>query len=473
MKVKESKANARFDDFKRRVKRLIFTRAEREDLERIEKLPENEKKEALKQRRNDSIIAAIVCAVIVLLIILMVNAVYDNKQEVASNNNEKTTVETQTTTTGKKIEVAPEKIDYLYDEINKIDMDIRITHLDEDLSYSTTYINNNIPEGKQLKYTKYYPDEIFTSIFFYGYPRVSYQDLGLDNELEAYAATQLAVYEAMSREGYTSSKGLFSISKVSSKDDEHKEKTEKIKTVATSIVEKAYNETYVDNTSIDIPTDNKSPITTDEYYQRGAFKVIFNLDDKIKAELEQSDLKMGYELVHGDGEMIITDAQGNKLETVGLDQEFYYQTKSKEEPYLGWLKYSVKYQAYMVKLYQVSDDLNAKNYIILSQSEKEITKFSAISIKHDYATADINFFKEKGEVFSGAKYRIYDEAGNLVIDVKGGYIKGDAIALPLGKYYVEQYGSIDGYFVNPNKFEFELKEKNTSVSVNIINDSIY
>ena len=87
-------------------------------------------------------------------------------------------------------------INYLYDKLNEKQIVITPAKLGDKVAYSLTYNQETLTSGymaNKQNFIKEYMDTLLVN----GYPYRSCEELGVANEDEAYIATQLAVYEAL------------------------------------------------------------------------------------------------------------------------------------------------------------------------------------------------------------------------------------------------------------------------------------
>ena len=120
-------------------------------------------------------------------------------------------------------------ITYLYDSLENKDIIITPTYLGENVAYSLTYKSDDTLPSGYMQNTEYFAKENITTILSNGYPYISYSELGLKDENEAYAATQLAIYDVLTQRDVLNIKdGKLRIANVSTNIEDCKEKCERI-----------------------------------------------------------------------------------------------------------------------------------------------------------------------------------------------------------------------------------------------------
>ena len=151
--------------------------------------------------------------------------------------------------------------------------------LDDTIAYSLDY-NFNIPckSGKWL--TKIGSLSGFTTaVLIYGYPNVTVEELGVDNEKEAIMATQFAIWRLAQADGVDDAKDtdyIFDISNIKAADG-YEKFIERVKAAAQKIINKAIEEPYYANPTLEINSqDSKITLFDDEKMIVGPFEIKAN-----------------------------------------------------------------------------------------------------------------------------------------------------------------------------------------------------
>ncbi len=175
--------------------RLFYTEEYTKELE--QKMESEERIENLKKDDLNRLLAMII-VIIIIAITIIANICYykklfkKDKEAISLNQYQEKREEND-------LEFYSDELSsYMIDKLNGVYLKVALTKLDDKVVYSLTYNYDILPSG-YLHYKKYFVDEYITTILVNGYPYVSAQEMGLENDEEAYMATQLAVYEVVSR----------------------------------------------------------------------------------------------------------------------------------------------------------------------------------------------------------------------------------------------------------------------------------
>ena len=157
--------------------------------------------------------------------------------------NQSIVVQEQEAETDKRISYSS-PITYLYNSKEGKELIITPAFLDEKVAYLLTYNQDVLPSG-YLQYDEYFAKEYMTTILVNGYPYVSFNEMGLNDENEAYVATQLAVFEIVSRKNIPDiTAGFVAINDITYTNEENKEKVERIKEAANKLISLALEHEY-------------------------------------------------------------------------------------------------------------------------------------------------------------------------------------------------------------------------------------
>ena len=460
-------SNKRFDmsKIKDKVKKFVFTEDALKEMECKEKKPKEKDNGKAKE-----ILSGILCCVIVFFIgfgaTLVIGKLFINNNK----SNEPQQVETAPSGNkeleGRKRTIHSEELSkYMIDTINNIYIKVAPTKLDDKVAYSITYSYDIIPEGEMTGY--------LLKVLLSGYPYVTYEQMGLQNEEEAYIATQLAIYEIVSRHQIQDvANGRFSLDKIKASAPEYEDMVARVVSKAKEIVKDALENRYTSNNSgyfnksnAQVKQQEDGTTLIGPYYTRE------ELDDFTKLILEDSNVSttdLSLKSINGEVKAEIVDKDGNVISRVNTGEPFYVRI-SGSDAYFLHLTFAINSQNIYAQIYASAG--NKKQYITVEGSSHIYQSIISLYNKVDYAKLNIDFVNEKGEEITGTNYYIYDEQGNVIQDVDG-FGGKNIIELPLGKYYVQQYKTDSDYFVNNNKYEVTLAEKEKEVTIKIQNDSI-
>lgn len=359
---------------------------------------------------------------------------------------------------------------YMIDSSDGTNVEILKAKLDDKVSYSITYKTNEKPKG-EMNATKQYSNGYITSVLINGYPNVSYEEMNLQSEDEAYLATQLAIYQMLAKKNSTIINGEFNINNIISCDEEHSDMVQRIVLKAKEIYSLAMEEPYIESADVLINDENLKMETkenttivgpiitssiTDEATKRvmgEEYNPVTSVD--VKSYIENSNIK-------------IIDENGNEIEKVLNDKPFYIKIDGSDKIFAQY-KISMETNYLEARIYESKDYEN--RYVALESDYIMYIDVYPILKGLPYGTAIISLKTGSDNEAEGISYYIYDENKQLIQDIDG-FASEYEFYLKTGKYYVEIYDKPDGYFIENNIHEFEVKN-NEETSVNIIFDSIY
>lgn len=473
--MKSNKVKYTIGHLKERFLKFVFTEEALQKMQAEKQLPEKEKAELIKQRRKNLIVstAGFICGLVIMVCIGMVLDRFIPKDETNKTENTSTgTYQTVKLPEGERDSiVSGEQKKYMIDKLNGIYLKIAYTEVDGKVAYSVTYNNDNTPQG-EVVYTHFLTNEKVTTILLNGYPYVSYEDMGLQNKEEAYIATQLAVYEMISRQQVNGiANGTFSLGEIKASEEQYKEMVDRVLNKANELVTFAIENTYEDTNSSSF--DTKSVDVVDEGNETliGPFYTHTTPDKYLDIYLDDS-YKFMTEFkatsFYEDSEVYTCDKDGNKLSEVETGEAFYVKIIGNER-YFAQLNVSVYSKVIYTRIY--SGGTNQKKYAVLSD-KNNISK-TVTALEENVRTRDvkISFLNDSNEVITKLKYKLYDENGKVLQD-NDGYSGWNEYRLPLGKYYVEIYDVPDEYFLNSNRYDIDLTEEGDMIKIEIKIDSL-
>lgn len=193
--------------------------------------------------------------------------------------------------------------------------------------YLLTYPDEKPVDGEKITIDSYASDQLLIPVLT-GYPKVSYEELGLNDEEEAYQATQLAIWEISNRTGesdFYSEKTV--IAGIREEWGNDKGINTKIFDVAEEMVKRAETEAYIEVPTLTVTTKS-ADINTYEpgYYVFGPYyytlKNLSYFDVSIKIEDEEGNEIQNSEVV---------DKYGNTITSPIDIEEFYIKVPKKED----------------------------------------------------------------------------------------------------------------------------------------------
>ena len=350
---------------------------------------------------------------------------------------------------------------YMQDTENEIYVKTAITKIDGNVAYSLTYAYDLIPE-RDVVTENYFTAGTMAAILLNGYPNKTYEEMGLNSEEEAYIATQLAVYDfANSIQFDDMIEEEFSMDNIIASDSQYEDMVTRVKTKAEELLEYAKENPFEENLSAIMNVDDAKISTNGEYTIAGPYSATTDTDNntkRIMGEKFNPTIEINAKSYFPNTNAIISDKDGNELKEVSNGQEFYIKINGIEKAF-SQFKLSGKTYVLRARIYKNNE--NKKQYVVLEPKEIEYSDIISIINNLDTGKFNVNFKDDEGEEISGVKYYIYDENDQFIQDIDSNGIYD--FDLPVGKYYIKLYEIPDGYFINGEKFEFEITKNNESV----------
>ena len=171
---------------------------------------------------------------------------------------------------------------------------------------------------------------------------------------------------------------------------------------------------------------------------------------------------------YDDSKIFTCDKDGNELSNVETEEAFYVKVIGNEK-YFAQLNVSAYSKIIYTRIYTAGK--NQKKYVTLSDKNNIAKTVTSLSENVETGDVAISFKNSEGELITDLKYKLYNESGKVLQD-NDGYSGRDEYRLPLGKYYVEIYDVPDEYFLNSNRYDIDLVEKNKMIEIDIQIDSL-
>lgn len=462
MKPNNKKINI-FIKIRDTYRKVMYSESEIKELEELDKKP-------LKERILTKIqpYSYAFFLFIFFLIIIIFNSVNSNN---SIDPNMKQGVLLNKELEGEKRQISHEEIySYMTDSLDGTNIELKKIKLDNKISYSLTYKSNEIPTGVMVG-TKYFSNGYITSVLINGYPNISYEEMNLQSEDEAYIATQLAVYQMLSEKNASMLNSDFNIDNIKACNEQYNDVVQRIIAKAKEIYSLAIENPYIEETDaiiddselmmkVDGDTTIVGPIVTKSITDDITKKII----GKDYNPITTVDLKSYIE----NTKIKIIDKDGKEEMFARNDEPFYIRIDGSDKVFAQY-KISVETNYLKSKIYE-SKEYNNK-YVVLEPDYYLYIDVFPILKGLEYGSATISLKTQINNKVEGISYYIYDENGNLIQDVDG-FTSEYEFYLKTGKYFIEIYDIPDGYFIENRKHEFKV-EKDEAIDVNIILDSIY
>ena len=326
------------------------------------------------------------------------------------------------------------------------------------IEYPAYCLNRNLPgvtsdEGYNVKAEKLVTDSKIWRAVTNGYPFKSASQLGCNSDIEAFAATKMAVYDMMYNYNWSDFQGI-------------NEQGNRVLNAAIKISQIARKSTSTKTVAVvDIKTDD-TKWEMDENEKNYASKTFY-----LKTNIQSEKYEVKLNNVLAEGVKITAENNEEKNEFKG-NEKFKVLIPISEMHKAGEFEIEVVADMKtMPILYGDSKDSSKQSYaLVAGDYEYESAK---LKVKYLENTTKIEIVKkdaETGEVLKGAKFNILDKNMNFVYSDVITDENGIAIlenVMP-GKYFIEEIDSPDGYTGYGPRIEIDV-ELNQRFVVNVNN----
>ncbi len=321
-----------------------------------------------------------------------------------------------------------------------------VVYQKDGVEYPAYCLNRNLPgvteeESYTVSADKLVTDSKIWRVITNGYPYHSAKELGCNSDIEAFAATKMAVYDAMHNYNWNDFKAL-------------DEQGSRIIAVAQKIAKVASNSSASKPVSIvEIKTNDLKweMDKIDKNFASKTFYVTTNVDST-NYNVKLSNVKID--------NVKITDEKNNEKTEFKTGEKFKVLIPISEMDKTG--NFDLEVTANMKTmpiLYGNSGNSTKQNYaLVAGDYEFESSKLRVTYLDN---TTKIELLKkdaETGEPLKGAKFNILDENKNIVYSDletnKEGLAKVEGINP--GKYYIQEIKSPDGYTTYEELIEVNL-----------------
>lgn len=455
-----------------RLLRIFYTE---DGTNKIEEKLELESKIENISEKNLNKILVIITIIIIIAITVIANICYYKKLFKKDKESEVVNQVEEPFEEG-DLEIHSEELkSYMIDKLNGIYLKMAPTKLGDKVAYSLTYNYDILPTG-YLHYKQFFTSEYITTVLVNGYPYVNTQELGLESDEEAYIATQLAVYEIVSRlEDSSIANGKFSLNKIVSTDEVYSQMVERVKEKAKEMADNAVKNTYENLYYAGLEYGDDMNSKYDEETKTEVIGPLYTYSDFTKEALRVVDkdyIPMTYFTLNNfnleNTDITILNKDMQETESVPTGEEFYIKIVG-ENKYCVNIKMSKRTQFLTSKIYY--NNTSQKKYVVLDTSESNYTSISTLYNNIDVGTLHINFLNSENERLYGTKYYILNEEKEVIWDITGFDLTN--ITLPIGKYYIREYEAPNNYFLNLNEYEINITKNEEEVTLNVLHDKLF
>lgn len=331
-----------------------------------------------------------------------------------------------------------------------------VVYKKDGVEYPAYCLNRNLPgvtgdEGYSVKADKLVTDSKIWRAVTNGYPFKTAKQLGCNSDIEAFAATKMAVYDMMYNYDWDDFEGMDA-------------QGDRVLAAAIKISKAARSSSATKPVSIvEIKTDDEKweMDSKDKNYASKTFYVTTNVDStKYEVKLDK---------VKAEG-MKVTNENDVEMKEFKAGEKFKVLIPISEMDKQG--EFEIEVTADMKTrpiLYGESGDPNKQDYaLVAGDYEYESTKMKAKYLSNTTKIEIIKKDAETGELLKGAKFNVLDENKNIVYADVTTNEEGKAVIENImpGKYYIQEIKSPDGYTIYDELIEIDV-ELNQKYSVNV------
>lgn len=333
-----------------------------------------------------------------------------------------------------------------------------VVYQKDGIEYPAYCLNRDLPgvtsdEGYSVKVEKLVTNSKIWRAVTNGYPFKSASQLGCNSDIEAFAATKMAVYDMMYNYNWNDFKGINAqgdrVLDAAIKISQAARKSNSIKPVAV----------------VDIQT-NDTKWEMDKNEKNYASKTFY-----LQTNVQNDEYVVSLNNLTAEGVKVTTENNQEKNEFKG-NEKFKILIPISEMYKSGEFEIEVTADMKtMPILYGDSGDSSKQSYALAAGDyEYESAK---LKVKYLENTTKIEILKkdaETGEVLKGAKFNILDERMNIVYSDVTTDENGIAVLENImpGKYYIEEIDAPDGYNGYDSKIQVDV-ELNQKYTVNVNN----
>lgn len=321
-----------------------------------------------------------------------------------------------------------------------------VVYQKDGVEYPAYCLNRNLPgvteeESYTVSADKLVTDSKIWRVITNGYPYHSAKELGCNSDIEAFAATKMAVYDAMHNYDWNDFKAL-------------DEQGSRIIAVAQKIAKVASSSTASKPVSIVEIKTNDSKWEMDKIDKNFASKTFY-----VTTNVDSTNYNVKLSNVKIDN-VKITDEKNNEKTEFKTGEKFKVLIPISEMDKRG--NFDLEVTANMKTmpiLYGNSGNSTKQNYaLVAGDYEFESSKLRVTYLDNTTKIEILKKDAETGEPLKGAKFNILDENKNIVYSDletnKEGLAKVEGINP--GKYYIQEIKSPDGYTTYEELIEVNL-----------------
>ncbi len=326
------------------------------------------------------------------------------------------------------------------------------------VEYPAYCLNKNIPgvtgdKNYSVKAEKLVTDNKIWRAVTNGYPFKTAKQLGCNSDIEAFAATKMAVYDMMYNYNWNDFQGMNS-------------QGDRVLNAAIKISKAARSSSATKPVSIvEIKTNDKKweMDNINKEYASKTFYVTTNVENT-KYQVKLNNIKaQGVRVTNEKNEDKKEFKKGEKFKVLVPISEMNTQGEFEIEVTADMKTMPI--------LYGESGSQNLQDYaLVAGDYEYENTKMKARYLANTTKIEIVKKDAETGELLKGAKFNVLDENKSIIYSDVTTNKKGVATIENMmpGKYYIEEVKSPDGYTIYDGQIEIDV-ELNQKYVVNLNN----
>ncbi len=350
-----------------------------------------------------------------------------------------------------------------YDSYNGKNVFYGYSTLGGNIAYCVDY-TCPLPSGK-MSFSRYLSDQGL-AVLIHGYPNISAAALGVNNNEEAYMATQMAFWEVLNRTGESRKSGrVFRVENVTPKsgmEGFYKRTT----AAAAKLVAMAESSPITDVPTLTINTQSvqRRDLGSDSLVGPYYLKV---------TGLSVSNLKsIGVSLDGAPASARLTDENGNTKTSFGNGDAVYVRLNSNENTTSFKVKFNADVDRKVGLIYTTGG--NVQDYAIIDTIPNSMSDEVTINWKKVNVNGEIELVKvdQDNQPVSGAEFNLLNSKGEVLANRKTGSDgKINFYNVPEGNYTLEEVSAPQGYVIK-NKTTNVTVKSNQKTPVKIVNERI-
>ena len=350
-----------------------------------------------------------------------------------------------------------------YDSYNNKNVFYGYSTLGGNIAYCVDY-TCPLPSGT-MSFSRYLSDQGL-AVLIYGYPNISAAALGVNNNEEAYMATQMAFWEVLNRTQESHKAGkIFRVDNVTPKsgmEGFYKRTT----AAAAKLVAMAESSPVTDNPTLVVNTESSKMVEMGNDSLLGPYYM------RVEGMTASTLRGMSASLEGAPASARLTDANGNTKSSFGNGDAVYVRLSSSEETTSFKINFSADFDRKVGLIYSTSG--NVQDYAVLDTIPNNANESISIKWNKVNYNGEIELVKvdQDNQPVAGAEFNLVDSNGTVLITRKTGSDgKINFINVPAGNYTLVEVSAPEGYTIK-NKSTNVTVKANEKTPVKVVNDRI-